>query len=524
VKTQIVQLEPYDDYISVRDRMGWGQTTRVLLVWPLQASILNRRLDLLLLKRHSEVLGSQLALVTRDREVRYHASQLEIPVYKSIRDAEQSRWLRPRRRQKSHTTDPDSISKENRSISDLAALQAAAHPATPRWLRNPVVRITFFTLGVLSMLAIVAIFVPSAEIYLTPATKRDQATIRVSASPDNKTMELSGAVPAYWLTSIVEGRGVTPSSGETLIPRQSASGRVTFINLTDEDIFVPVGTIVSTQDVPPIRFATREAVTVPTGPEGATVLINALLPGSSGNVAAEKIVAIEGPLGLNLTVINNRNTSGGTDFTAAAPTEADYQLVHEQLVSSLEATAMSELSIYLENGDILLSSAPSVHQTLEETYTPDIDQPADQLELKLRLEFQIPYAAGADLYQLGQAVLDRQIPENFTPRPETLQITQLTQPVSPELGEATWKILAEWQLGAKLNETQAVSLVLGLSPQQASQQLLDQMPIEDSPKIQLTPSWWPRLPILPFRIKIINELTAQPNNQNTALIPVVAEK
>ena len=503
--------------------MGWGQTTRVLLVWPLRASILNRRLDLLLLKRHSEALGSQLALVTRDREVKRHANQLEIPVYKSIREAEQSRWLRPRR-QKKRAVDisPNQIKK--RSKAELDALRAAAHPDSPRWLRHPAVRISFFTLGVMSMLVIVAIFIPSAEIYITPATRSDQATISVSASPDNKTMELSGAVPAYWQTTIVEGRGVTPSSGETLIPRQSASGRVTFTNLTDTEVFVPTGTIVSTQDAPPIRFATREDVAVPTGSQGATVLVGALLPGSSGNVAAEDIVAIEGSLGLNLTVINLRSTSGGTDFTAAAPTEADYQLVHDQLLSSLEETAMSELAFRLESGDVVLSRAPNLHQTLEETYSPDLNQPADQLELKLRLEFQIPYAAGADLYQLGQAVLDRQIPENFTPRPETLQITQLTQPVNTELGKATWKILAEWMLGATVNESQAVSLVLGLPPEEASQKIREQMPIEGSPRIQMTPDWWPRLPILPFRIKIINELTAQPSNQNTALIPAVAEK
>ena len=97
MKTQIVQLEPHDDYISIKDRMGWGQTTRVLLVWPLRGEILRRRLDLTLIKRHSIALGSQLALVTRDRDVRHQADQLDIPVYRSVREAEQSRWRRPRK-------------------------------------------------------------------------------------------------------------------------------------------------------------------------------------------------------------------------------------------------------------------------------------------------------------------------------------------------------------------------------------------------------------------------------------------
>jgi hypothetical protein len=34
MKTQIIQLESHDDIISIRDKMGWSQTSRILLVWP----------------------------------------------------------------------------------------------------------------------------------------------------------------------------------------------------------------------------------------------------------------------------------------------------------------------------------------------------------------------------------------------------------------------------------------------------------------------------------------------------------
>jgi len=65
MKTQLIQLDPSDDVISVRDKMGWSQTSRILLVWPEHGQILSRRLDLLLLQRHSTTLGAQLALVTQ---------------------------------------------------------------------------------------------------------------------------------------------------------------------------------------------------------------------------------------------------------------------------------------------------------------------------------------------------------------------------------------------------------------------------------------------------------------------------
>jgi hypothetical protein len=182
------------------------------------------------------------------------------------------------------------------------------------------------------------------------------------------------------------------------------------------------------------------------------------------------------------------------------------------LVTSLQETALDELELRLESGDVLLSSTPVLHQVLEATYTPALGEPADQLELTLQLEFQIPYATGADMYQLGRSVLDRRIPEDFIPQPETLRITQLTDPESQGVGSATWKIEASWKLGATLNEPQAVALVLGLKPEQATQHLSNEMPIQGIPEIQLTPDWWPRLPILPFRIQLINPLAIQSEN------------
>jgi len=496
--------------------MEWGQTTRVLLVWPLRGNILNRRLDLLLLKRHSEALGSQLALVTRDREVRYQAKRLEIPIYKSIREAEQSRWLRPRRKRRKSKEVP--IAKQRHSKTELEALKKQAYPPSSRWLTHPIVRISFFSLGVLSMLLVASLFIPSAEIHVTPENITDSSTITVNASPENKTTEISGAVPTYWQSIIIEGRGSISSSGETLIPRYSARGRVAFTNLTDDDIVVPAGTVVSTKDDPPIRFATREQATIPNEPDSTLIWVDAILPGDSGNVTGNKIIAIEGPLGLNLTVTNPRPTSGGSHYTAAAPTDSDYQKVYDELLASLQETALSDLEFRLDSGDILLSETPELLQVLEETSIPDIGQPADYLELTLRVEFQIPYSAGEDLYQLGKVVLDRQIPEDFTARPETLKISQLSAPISSEFGKATWKINANWKLGANLDESRMVSLVLGNTPEQAIQKLSDQMPIDGTPEILLTPEWWPSLPILPFRIILVNTLDSLTESQNTALV------
>ena len=97
-----------------------------------------------------------------------------------------------------------------------------------------------------------------------------------------------------------------------------------------------------------------------------------------------------------------------------------------------------------------------------------------------------------------------------------LQITQLSQPVSMATGKAAWRMQASWQMGANLNETEAIAIVLGLAPGQAIQQLNELAPIQPGTEIHLTPDWWPRLPVLPFRIKLINLLETAPIENQSA--------
>src|SRR6185369_7386449 len=95
---QIVTLESHDDLISVRDRMSWAKTPRILLVWPKFEKVTLRHVDLKILQRHASTLGAQLGLVTRTRRVRVEAEGLGIPVFESAAEAQKIAWPKPRRR------------------------------------------------------------------------------------------------------------------------------------------------------------------------------------------------------------------------------------------------------------------------------------------------------------------------------------------------------------------------------------------------------------------------------------------
>lgn len=484
--------------------MGWGQTGRVLLVWPERGGVvvLNRRLDLVLLQRHSTSMGAQLALLTEDTDVRYHAHQLAIPVFDTINEAQSAHW-RPERHRRSRLLLSPHEPATHRP--DLTTMREEAHPQRPTWLARPFVRLVFFTLGVLALLSIASVLLPGAEVSITPQTRNQEITLTLHADSQLDEVNLSGYVPANPIIVVVEGRDSLPATGSISVPNKPATGRVSLTNLTDRIITVPADSVVRTLGPNPIRFATTRAGSIPAGPgQTVTFSVYALTPGTAGNLPAESLVAIEGPLGLTLTAVNPKPTRGGSDHTSPAPTNNDHILLFEQLEASLQQTAFSELHDRLAPGDLLFTTTLTLTRVLEKSYEPADTVPAENLNLSLRLEYQARIASLDDLHTLATAVLDANLPHGFAPVPGTLRITNITNPVMESETSARWRFHAQRKIQAQLNETQAINLSLGLSPTQAVKQLADVLALDRPPHITLTPSWWPRLPILPFRISITN--------------------
>ena len=480
------------------------------MVWPKQRKVLNRRLDLVYLKRHSTVLGAQLALVTKDTNVRYYARKLNIPVYPNIRRAEESHWRRPRRR-KSIIADSKLPSKTRQFYVSgredrpgLEELRKSAHPVSIRWLAHPITRLFFFTLGVLGVLGIASILVPSSEIRLSPQTRWEEVTIPASASLQTAATDLSGTVPAQIISVIIEGRGNIPATGSVTIPDRKSQGKVVFSNLTDKLITVPAGIIISTKGDDPVRFTTLDTIEISPVTTSEPVPIEAVLAGSQGNILSNHIVAIEGPLGLDLTVTNPIGTSHGSDQTSPAPREKDYQDLLEKLLADLYITAITELESQLDSDDLLLWTDPTNFEILETLYNPTEIQPADLLIMTLRVEYHAYIVPGNALADLGQSILKANLPTGYIPIESTFKIEHIQSPIPDEEMIFNWDLKAKWQISAVIDEVEAAKMILWQKPEDATQQLLDKFPIYDDIEISMTPSWWPRLPILPFRVDVIN--------------------
>jgi hypothetical protein len=530
MKTQILQLEVHDDIISTRDKLGWGQTGRVVLAWPRRLRgaetprVLTRRLDLLLLQRHCAGLGLQIALATQDPAVTAHARELKIPVFKSVKLAQSAHWRTRRRKESAREL---RVRLLGRARQEQHAALLAPRLNAPRALSraakplHPALRWGLFALAILSLLALGAAILPGAQISLQPETIPQEIRFTLLASPEHTAANLTGEVPARVYDMIVEGRGSRPASGETLVPEKAATVRVRFTNLISETVSIPEGLVISTVPdtrVPSVmRFVTTEAGQVAGGVGKFTSLgVRAVTPGRIGNLPAQTLVAIEGPLGLKLSVTNLLPSGGGSDLITSAPDLGDYEAVYTELYETLRAAALEDLQESLAPGDMVVTPTLRLAETLVEEFTPPRPEgsealhPASELRLSLRLKFEVLVVPGEELRGLSTRILDASQPAGYTSLPASLHIESAAQPQVEGAGTGAmtgpvsvrWPVRARRLLQVRVSQDQAALLVRGRSAPQAEGLLQARLPLDARPHVSITPAWWPRLPLLVTRISV----------------------
>ncbi len=497
MKTYIIQLDEYDDILSARDKMNWSKGERILLVWPARNLSLSRRLDLTLLKRHSRSMGAELGLVSTDPEVNFQARQLGIPIFKSVKRAQVHTWRR--RRFGRYRVLPLFFPGQDERPPWNEALRP--RPAPELSLAR---RLLFFGLGVLSVLAIAATLAPEARIQLTPQAQVQDVVMDVRADPAATEPSLTGRIPAAWTTITVEGRAKAPATGQTMLPDRAARGEVQLTNLTENEVEIPAGTIVRSGGSPAKRFAVIHPGSVPASP-GQTVnlAVQALAPGTQGNLPAGALNSIEGLLGARVTSTNLKATHSGTDRQEPTPSSQDRRHLFDDLQRSLQQTALQELHNRLSPQDILIGSSVVLSETLQEEYLPSAGLPSDQVGLHLQIEYRALVIAAEALDRLASDIFTANLPPGFEPLPSTLHWEALTEPIADSDGSYVFSFHAYRHIAAQISTSQVVRPILGLRPDRAVQRLQATIPLEGTPHITLSPDGWPFLPILPFRITVI---------------------
>src|SRR5258706_6944995 len=125
----------------------------------------------------------------------------------------------------------------------------------------------------------------------------------------------------------------------------------------------------------------------------------------------------------------------------------------------------------------------------------------------MQVEFSVQYASASDLTELATLAMNAVLPSRFheASASGTVTVKPLTNPFFAEDKSLHWTMRAERLIVQSFDATQVTQLVLGYGVKKAQSNLDKELPSLSSPKIQLSPSWWPWVPLVPFRVAVVTQ-------------------
>lgn len=495
---QVIHLQGNEDIHALRTMVARAQAGRVLLVVPKGHPALRGLVRLRLLVRQANDAGKQLALVTHDGPVSRSAAQLNLSVFRSVAAGQRSqRWrggeaALPQQGQRgapaSWRTGREGVRARRDQIGQGGD-----------WGE----RVALLGLGLGVAVVLVAVFLlvlPSAEITLVPRQEPMSILVPVSANPNVDVVDYDNAVvPAATVQVTLEATQQIPTSGRKDVPDAPATGSVTFINQTGQDIPVPANTIVATTSATPVKFRTLDDAFVPAGVGSrATAAIEAVAPGLTGNVAALQINQIEGPAGVVLRVVNQQPTQGGTVKQVAVVTAADKEQLREQLLNRIRQEGAVELAERTPEDQFFIAETTAI-ETLTESFDRVVDEQAETLTLLLRVRASGTAVLRAPVERLAKRALIAQVPPSFQLLDEGFAVApRAVEQVEGAVARVAFQV--DGVTGARLDGSTVRTLVRGLPLEEAHGVLLQRLPLAADPSIAVQPDWWGRMPYLPLRI------------------------
>jgi hypothetical protein len=506
---QLLYLEPDDEITSVIRRLRGADVGRVVLVAPGRSRATSSVVALRLLARAAADSGRSVALVA-DASTRALAGEAGIAAFASVADATSGtpspaepmtatrapihvvRGAGAARSQPAKAIPATDGMEETVAVHlppptprGLAGRGRVRAPRLPRWpwLAGPLV----------VALAVGAALLPGATVRITPAT-----------SPVAPQSFPVGTDIIGHATADLQATMSGTATGERL-EQVPATGVVTFFNRSIGSVDIPEGTEVSVGGT--IAFRTTTEITVPGGaffgnPGQESVEIVAIEGGISGNVAAGAIDTIEDPnLRFNRRVTNADPTSGGAEVPHSVIQQSDVDAV----IAAIEADLQAQLTDALgDDADRIYVDAPPDEVTSIEV--PDEllgteDSPTFELTGYLAVDraygsrANVVEAASTAMLSLGGlAGEDRVIVE------ESISVD--IHGVSEVEGRLEVQVTVTALAAQRIDEAEVRELIAGKTIAEATAELNGLGDI----KIDLWPGWVDRVPVLDFRIDIVEEV------------------
>jgi hypothetical protein len=532
-ETQLLYLEPDDEITTVVRRLRDADAARVVLVASGRTKATTSAVALRLLAQVASEEGREVVLVA-DAAARALAAEAGIPAFASVADANAEGAVPapapPPAAAPIHVVrgedTPVTVDEPPAAVPPVAPMppsgmeetQAVRIPppqtARPRprpgpgpGPRDPRPRQSAagFPLAVLAGLLALLVVAGAAAATVLPGANITISRQSVPVGPVNYSVtpevHPSDAAP---LESTIEGE-----AGGRRTKRTAATGIVTFINYSDENVLVPAATVVSAGGE--ILFQTTQEVVVPDSFFGfvgiADAPVAAVEKGAASNVESDAVNRIEdrdidralrggGPD--DRRVRNQNPIAGGDDVPQFLVRRRDVLRVTDAITADLEGQ-LAELRA--ENPDRIYPSGdpPAAEITVPEDLIGHVSDEPFTFELTGQLTDDQPYVLRADAEEAAR----EQFAADPDAVPEAMELDE--DSITIELGEATLDgeilTVATTIIAAAVPDVDVEALRQELAGKTASEaeELLE--PIGPS-TVELWPMWVDRIPRLDWRITI----------------------
>jgi hypothetical protein len=511
-KAEYVQLEGGDDVVSVRDRLSFLRGQRVLLIWPEEGAILNRKLDLVLIQREAMRRAIRLALVTHDPQIIQHAQELNISTFETIGASERGRWRRGRSKVFTNRNQRPKDEPIPDDLKEIASrIYAEESRIEQRWRR---IRLAIaFLLFLVAAGVIGYVVLPSAIVVLTPAQNTVEVNADITVDPQTTGVDVENRIiPAIKVSAQIEDSGTIATTGTQDLGNAPAVGSVVFINQADQPVTIPAGTTITTSSGAAIQFRTTQEATLPGGIGlQVEIPIEALTTsaGAIGNVDSGTINTVIGPLGSRVTVRNIAPTSGGSSRAQKVVTSQDLDTVVGIVKQQLQSRAYVEMQAKLTDSQCIILQTVQIAQERSDwmTFSAKAGDSADTLSLTMRAVVEATALDEQLAHQIVYAELSRQVELGQFIKPESVTYQEGCDTVrngDAASGQLVFSTGGRGTVMAQVNTDQIRDHLVGLSTNDAIAYLVSDLPLQQgvNPQITIAPDWFGSLPVLPMRITV----------------------
>lgn len=482
----VIYLDPGDRIASMRGKLEAAQGDVIAVVVPRGVSLLRNPFALEFLRRYSARRGREFFIVTKDKVTAAQAREAGFEVLPSLEDVAQGAP------EEEETPAP------------------APEEARPFWLGLKGVILAGSSLGLFGFLLVGVFFlIPSATIILKPNSWIVSETLSITANVRAGSVDhASGQIPARIVESLVETVGRTEARGKRFEPDKPATGQVTFINRSGENVVVPEGTRVGTSTG--AQFITKSEVTLPAVPHStAQVDIEAVEPGTSGNVAELTINQIwGGELALKLSVLNEVATDGGSDKEIRYVTVEDQEKLRQKVREAAKGEGLSQLTQAKKPSEHIYSETVRA-ELLEEEFEQSVDQVSGWLEMRARFSVtglafdlrdvdtyvskQLAGGEGAGVELMGDS-LKTELLDAYDWEDD--------REYNREDDWVSYHIFAQGRVMPVLDSEAVKRELAGMKEEEAEDYLAQNLQLAERPEVRLAPGWAKSVTRLTWRVSV----------------------